>query len=171
LPTVPIREVGLTPGWSGAPREGCRRRCGAEGGCRVPRKKHHQRITAWSRRPRPTSSASTLFFLLGVNLYRRPRDRLHAWRLLGCLHAWCGCEASLIARIAAGDIASWIRSWLCPRTRLEGRGAMGSSAFRQPQGHCPGGLPSNNRQESEFAESEIKLSASLSALSAVSRTF
>src|SRR5215831_20382108 len=42
--------VTLTPGWSGPPREGCRRRCGAEGGCRVPRKKHHQRITAWRAR-------------------------------------------------------------------------------------------------------------------------
>jgi len=45
-------------------------------------------------------------------------------------------EAALIARIAAGDTASWDRSWLW--TRLEGGGAMGSSAFRQPQEHCPG---------------------------------
>src|SRR5690349_7243117 len=69
---VPLSDVSmrgkmprLTPGWFGAPREGCRRRCGAEGEpcAQEETSPGHYGL---ERRPRPTSSVGTgLFFLLG----------------------------------------------------------------------------------------------------------
>jgi hypothetical protein len=86
-----------------------------------------------------------LCFRLGETFTVVPAtDYMHGVNWTACMHGVAD-EATLIARIAAANTASWDRSWLCPRTRLESGGATESSAFRQPQEHCLGELPSNNR--------------------------